>query len=335
MIKSLAQAPAASLRPASKSFLIALLALFSLAGANARADSPAQALRERDVRRSQRIIQELRALEEAPLAPSDRGKRLERFEKISGSLFIEVAKLGFSDLKTDLTTAVFLYEEASHAGPSLNDGAAIAFDCQDELREAYLKLCRENKTGTLADFLRAKAHLHILWAEAVIKDYLGVRDAATSASLAEMRQGRQVDLKLAEHAVAALISLEREVHGYSSLAEFEKHRALARLPFEQLAETASQTLRRVDRILLSFPRSALFYPLYHARNAYTNGLFWWRKTHGRAKLVVNVNSFTEPDALKSYGLDADSVNYTVAINWRNAKRHTRAAANLIEALKIG
>jgi hypothetical protein len=329
MIKTLALALAASLRPAPKISLIILLALFSLAGTNALADSSARPLRAKDVKKAERIIVKLRALGQARVDAAANRNNRKSSEKIPGSLFIEVAELHASDLKTDLTTAIFLYEEAFG-----QQGERVAIECQDELREVYANLCREHSTGTLADFLLAKARLHILWAEASIGEHLGQSDAATIATLAEMRRERSLDLKLAESAVNSLKSLEKDVYGYSSLAEFEEQRALARVPFERLAEDVSVVLSLVDRVLLSLPRSQLFYPLYHARNAYANGLFWWQKIQRQQSLVVNVNSFKEPDQLKSSRLDPLEVNYTIVINWRNAIRHTRAAINAIEALKV-
>ena len=333
MIKSLALALAASLRPSPKTFLIALISLLCLAGFEARAhSSPDLALREKDVKRGERIIAKLRALENPPSASANSHNQPIPFEKISGSLFAQVAALRASDLKTDLTTAVFLYEEATRA-PFDSKGAP--FDCESELREVYARLCRETKSDTLADFLRSKARLHLQWAEAAINDYRGIKDAATLATLAEMRQERRNDVWLAEQAVAALKSLESEVSDYASLAEFEEHRRLALVSFEQLAADVSEMRRRVDSILLSLPRSPLFYPLYHARNAYVDRLFWWQKTYRQKQMVVNVNSFTEPDEMKSSNLDGNAVNYTVVINWRKAIRHTREAVLMIEALKIG
>ena len=332
MIKTLALALAASLRPAPKKFLIAAFALLALASTSASAYSSGHALREKDVKRGERILAKLRDTEQAHAETAATGKRRKRFVEISGSLFVEVAKLSASDLKTDLTTAVFLYEEASQGGFQTEEGAP---SCEDELREVYLKLCRENRSGKLSDFLRAKAQLHILWAEAIIRDYRGDRDEATAATLAEMRRERSLDVKLAESALSSLRSLEKEVKGYSSLAEFEEQRSLARVPFEQLAADASLALAHVDHILSAMPRSQLFYPLYHARNAYANGLFWWQKTQLQNKLVVNAKSFKEPDEMKSSKLDAEVVSYTVAINWRNAIKQTRALFNMIEALKVG
>jgi hypothetical protein len=332
MIKSLALALLASLRPSPKIYLIALLSFSSLASGAAYANSPERALREKDVERSETIIEQLRGLERPRAASADLKKQQKPVEKISDSLFVQVADLRASDLKTDLTTAVFLYEEALSVG---FESKRARPDCESELREVYAKLCRENESVTLADFLRAKARLHIAWAEAIVKDYRGVKDAATTATLEEMRNERRNDVRLAEQAVTALKSLEKEVYDYSSLAEFEEHGRLARVPFERLSEDVSETLQRVDRVLLSLPRSPLFYPLYHARNSYSDGLFWWQKTYRQSKLVVNVNSFTEPDEMKSSNLDANMVNYTVVINWRKAVRHTREAVNLIEASKTG
>lgn len=332
IIKTLAQALAASLRPSPKTFLIALLSLFLLAGFDARADSLGHALREKDALRAERIITKLRGMEQALMETSAFGKRQQPLEKISSSLFVEVAELRASHLKTDLTTAIFLYEEASNGQFNANDAAP---DCEDELREAYSKLCRENQTGTLAGFLMAKARLHTLWAEATLKDYRGSKDAITMATLEEMLTERRRDVKLAESAVAALKSLEKEIYNYSSLAEFEEHRRLARVSFARLSADASASLQHVNRVLLSLPRSTLFYPLYHARNAYANGLFWWQKTDRQSKLVVNVNAFKEPDEMKSSNFDKNSVSYTVVINWRKAVKHTREAENMIEALKIG
>jgi hypothetical protein len=330
MIKNLALALAASLRPSPKTYLIALLSFLCLAGLEAQGHSSSDlALREKDVKKGESIIAQLLALENAPSDSAHSPNQSKRFEKVSASLFVRVAALHASDLKTDLTTAVFLYDEAAREPV---DAKGASLDCESELREVYARLCRETKTGTLADFLRAKARLHLTWAEATINDYRGIKDAATLAALEEMRRERRNDMRLAAEAIKALKSLESEVKDYSSLAEFEEHRRLALVSFEQLSADVFEMQRRVDSILASLPRSQLFYPLYHARNAYVDGLFWWQKTYRQKQMVVSVNSFAEPDEMKSSNLDADAVNYAVVINWRKAIRHTREAASMIEAL---
>jgi hypothetical protein len=167
MIKNLALALVASLRPSSKTSLIALLSLLCLAGFDAQGHSSSDlALIEKDIKKGESIITQLRALEQLPAAANSQNQP-KRFEKVSASLFARVATLRASDLKTDLTTAVFLYDEAARV--SLDSQGAPP-DCERELREVYARLCRESKTGALAGFLMAKARLHIEWAEATIND---------------------------------------------------------------------------------------------------------------------------------------------------------------------
>ncbi len=329
-IKNLAPTALACFQRTPKLILIAFLTLSSFASFQVRASTPAPTLREKDIATGQSIIGKLHRLEQLTRESANSEKHRKLIAKMYPGLFVEVADLRESDLKTDLTTAVFLYDEVLQ---SQIDSKSAAPDCGDEPREIYARLCAENKNGTLPDFLMAKARLHTRWAEAVINYHRGVNDVVTMATLQLIREERDNDLQLARQAVEALQILEKNVCSYSSLAEFEERRTLARVPFERLSKEVSETLQSVDRILLSLPRSPLFYPLYHARNAYANGLFWWQKTHSQRKLVVNAHAFAEPDELKSSGLDAGEVSYTIVINWRNAIRHTRKAANIIEALK--
>jgi hypothetical protein len=331
MIKTLV--PASSpLRPSPKTFLIVIaLSFLCLAGLDARAASSSDpALREKDIKRGERILATLRALDQSqPEAVAGQRQRRSA-RKISDELFVAAAGLDSSDLKTDLATALFLYDEAF--SEEFNS-RRTSIDCEAELRETYARLCRENQGGTLSLYLQAKARLHARFAAATINDYRGIKDDATNSALEEMRRERSNDLRLAERAVKALKSLEGEVYAYKSLADFEEHRRLSNVSFERFSEDVSEMLRRVDPVLLSLPRSPLFYTLYHARNLYADGLFWWRKTYRRTKLVVDVNSFNEPDEMKSRDPAPEASNYTVAISWRKAINHTREAARLIEAFK--
>lgn len=329
-IKNLPPAASACLRHAPKMIFVAFLTLTSFAGFDLYASAPAPTLREKDIARGESIVGKLRRLEQLTRESANSEKHRKLVAKMYPGLFVEVADLRESDLKTDLTTAVFLYDEVLQSQIDSNNAAP---DCKEEPREIYAQLCAENKSGTLPGFLMAKARLHTRWAEAVINYHRGLNDVVTMATLELIRSERDNDVTLARQAVEALQVLEKNVYTYASLAEFEEQRTLARLPFERLSKELSETLQSVDRILLSLPRSPLFYPLYHARNSYSNGIFWWQKTHRRSKLVVNVKAFNEPDELKFSGLDAGEVSYTIVINWRNAIRHTREAANIIEALK--
>ncbi len=302
-----------------------ILSAFACAQAYA-GDAGGQALREKDVRKGEEVVAALRRMERA----TDFQSYGAQAAKLYPALFAKVSELREGDLKTDLTTAVFLYEQALD---EWKNRPGAAFDCAGELREVYARVCAESKSATVVEFLRAKARLHTLWADALVRFHKGGTDAATIAALAEMRAERRRDRALAEEALAALKTLEQEVHVYSSLAQFQERAALAKVSFEQLSEDAASALHKVDRILQSLPRGPVFYPLYHARNFYSDGLFWWRKTHRRKAMVVEVNSFTEPDEARSLNMDPEAIDYTVAINWRNAASRTRRAEQLLATAK--
>lgn len=311
-----------------KSFVLMALACASLAAGGPEVyggGANATALREKDVRKGEEIVAELRRLERLTKTDFEGYRALA--DKLYPGLFVKVSDLRESDLKTDLTTAVFLYEQALHEDD-------VAVDCANELRGVYSRVCAEEESDTSVKFLWAKARLHTNWADALIKSHRGAKDAATSGALEEMRAERRNDLALAEKALSALKTLGQEVHVYSSLAEFQAQRAaLARVSFEQLSEDAASSLQEVDRILQSLPRGPLFYPLYHARNFYSDGLFWWRKTYRRRQMVVEVNSFNQRDDAESLNLDPEAVDYTVSINWRNAAKRVRRAEQLIATAK--
>ena len=301
-------------------FFVFILASFACGVAHAGG----QTLREKDVRRGEEIVAALRRMERA----TDFESYTALAAKLYPGLFAKVSKLREGDLKTDLTTAVFLYEQALS---EWKNHSAEAFDCATELREVYARVCAEARSATVVEFLRTKARLHTLWADALISFHKGTIDTATTAALAEMRAERSRDLALAEEAVAALRTLEREVHVYPSLAQFQERASLAKVSFEQLSEDAASELQKVDRILQSLPRGPLFYPLYHARNFYSDGLFWWQKTYRRKAMVVDANSYTVPTTAASF--DAESVDYTVAVNWRNAAQRLLRVEQLIATAK--
>jgi hypothetical protein len=328
--KNLAPNASSSVRRAPKLILIAFLTLFSCTSLETYASAPAHDLREKDVARGESILLKLRRLEQLTKVSAGSEKHRKLVSKMYPGLFVEVADLRESDLRTDLTTAVFLYDEILQSQIDSNNSAP---DCQSEPREIYARLCEENRDGRLADFLMAKARLHTRWAEAVINYHRGQNDVVTMATLQLIREERHNELHLAGQAVEALQSLEKNLCSYATRGEFEEQRALARVPFERLSLDVSKTLQTIDRILLSLPRAPLFYSLYHARNAYANGLFWWQKNQRRSKLVVSARAFNQPDEMNSSKLDAVEIGYTVVINWRKAIRHTREAAHIIESFK--
>lgn len=310
--------------------LAGVLFLASVTATTALGNSAASAFPEKEIKKGERIIAKLRRLEQFTSGAIDSRNYRTLVNKMYPALFVQVAELKESDLKTDLTTAVFFYEQAFRemGGPGKRE-----FNCRDEGRSVYAKICVESRSDTASKLLLAKARLHTNWADALIKYQRGASDLATLKILEEVHGERRHDQALAEKAVAALKTLEENVCAYSSLAEFEEGGRLARVSFESLATKAASVLRSVDVILQSLPRGTLFYSLYNARNAYGDGLFWWRKTYRRKKLVVDVNALKGQDEVKQHNLDPEMTNYTVAINWREAVEQTRQAEAFLQTAR--
>jgi hypothetical protein len=253
------------------------------------------------------------------------------YRKLYPKLFINVASLHEGDLKTDLSTAAFLYEKAYGLERS-NDASAA--DCNNEVRELYKSLCLKSGNPTSAQLLLAKAQLHTGWAKALIRFYRGNTDTSTIATLSEIKKERSVDIEIAERAVAILKTLDEEINSYSSLGEFEERNQVARVSFDKLAGDFETVATTAQQLLSSLPRNLLYYQLQNALNSYSDGLFWWQKTHTRTDAaLVSVNNWTEPATQKPLGFDAGTINYTVICNWRKARKHIANATVEIKRVR--
>jgi hypothetical protein len=279
-----------------------------------------------ELKKAEKVLTQLAELQTASADPDTYKAAV---SKLYPKLFINVASLRESDLKTDLSTAAFLYEKAYGLEHS-NDASAA--DCNKEVRELYRNLCLRRGSQTGAQLLLAKAQLHAGWARALIRFYRGNTDASTVATLSEIKKERSIDMTLAESAVAILKTLDAEVNSYSSLGEFEERKAVARVSFDKLSSDFEFVATTAQQLLSSLPRNLLYYQLQNALNSYSDGLFWWQKTHTRreAAAVVSINNWTEPATRKPLGFDAGTINYTVICNWRKARKHIANAAVEIE-----
>lgn len=295
------------------------------AAALAHEESP----RAADVKKAEKIIVKLRRVEQAG---DDFGAYRRAVESVYPNIFDEVASLGDGNLKTDLSTAVFLYEAAYRLWRA---GDTSVSNCDSESRDLYRKLCREQTTGTRSRLLRAKARLHTRWAESQVAHARGQRDAKTLSAVAEMRAERSFDLALAARAVEALRSLECDVRAYDSLADFEESRTPANVSFKEFTERAAEHLHALDRALASLPRSSVRQSIQNARNSYRDGLFWWQKTEGRDSLTISADALAEVDQLDAARINTEAARYTVVVNWRNAARYTSRAEELVRSSSGG
>jgi hypothetical protein len=241
--------------------------------------------------------------------------------KLYPGLFVAVADMRESDLKTDLDTAVFLYAKVGRAW--FATGAAAAA-CGREREDIYRPLCLDLGGGTARQLLLAKARLHARWAAALVKGYKGEGDAESSRTLAMMEAARRNDSAIAALVVETLRPLEALVNHHPTYADYQESRAAAKVGFDKLDGEFADALGVASALLASLPRGPAFYHLSNARDGYTDGLFWYRKVHQSKKLVVSASGFTH-DPLRELRLPADQVGYTVVANWRTAAKYTRLA----------
>lgn len=305
-------------KAAARAALAAACLLASLLDVRA-ADAPA--LREKDVRRAEKVVAKLRRLDEAAAARDDAKAYRALAAGYYPGLFVTVAEMRESDLKTDLDTAVFLYAKL---GRAWFDADSPAADCERERPDIYRPLCLELRGGNVRQLLLSKARLHAGWAEAVVKNYSGRGDAGTSRALAAMRAARAHDQLIAARVVEVLRPLEELLTVSRSFADYQERRALSRSSFDKLEREFADALGNAAGLLASMPRGPAFYHLSGARDSYRDGLFWYRKVNPARRMVVSASAF-ERDPLQEARLDADQVGYTISVNWRAAAKYTRLA----------
>ncbi|MDQ3917166.1 MAG: hypothetical protein M3348_01575, partial [Acidobacteriota bacterium] len=259
----------------------------------------------------------LRLLDEAAAANDESAYRA-RASQLYPGLFVTVADMRQSDLQTDLSTAVFLYEKVGRTW--LGAGAAAA-DCVRERPDIYQPLCLELRGGTVRQLLLAKARLHARWAGAVMKDYRGERGPETARALSEMRAARANDLLIAARVVEALKPLEGLVNSSPTSAGYQGRPAASKAGAAGPDVEFADALGLAADLLAWMPRSPAFYQLSGARLAYVDGLSWSQKARQAKALVISANSF-QSDPLKNLGMDAEQVTAAAEANWKSAVRHT-------------
>jgi hypothetical protein len=293
--------------------------VFALTATAQGMEDAADTLREKDVLRAEAVIAKLKLLDEALPAASDPRTLRTLTGKLYPGLFITVADMRESDLKTDLDTAVFLYEQASLTWFAAGVPAA---ECGRERRDIYQPLCRELRGGSTRELLLAKARLHARWAEACVDYYRGRRAAETSRSLSAMKAARENDFIIAGKAVEALETLKGLVDTIPENDDYRERRAVA--GFAPSDTIAGDALSGAGELIALLPRSPAFYHLSNAWSCYKDGLFWERKVSRSRSLVVSARGFAS-DPLKDIGVNADSAAQTVVASFKNATKYTRLA----------
>lgn len=287
------------------------LTLFSLlvftGGGAARAASEVKDSKK-DLKRAEVVLSKLRRLEGTSATAFVKTAR-----ELYPGLFSKVSGLREGGLKTELKTAVVLYESSLRAA---RQGVGDAYDCSRELRESYARLCFETREGGRAAFLRAKALLHARRAEAELLYARGERGAAMLDAVSLTRAERDTDRALASDALRSLKEL---------VAATTSSNNDARPTFD-----VAGRLEAVDRVLASLPRDRTHQLLCEARDAFRDGLYWQHKAAPALALVIDASSFTPRGELPRMDLRADDATRTAQDNLRAALKFISKAEEELE-----
>jgi hypothetical protein len=283
-----------------RKFSLTLLCLLVFAAGTAAHAAPEVKESKKDLQRAEAVLSKLRRLEEASASAGQAGF-VKAARKLYPELFSKVSALREGSLKTELTTAVALYESSMRAA---RQGGTL--DCSRELRESYARLCFETRDGGRAAFLRAKALLHARRAQAEMLYARGERDAVTLDAVSLIRAERDTDRALAADALQSLKELVASV-----VSPSEEN--AARLTADLVAR-----LDAIDRVLTSLPRDRSQQLLREARDAFRDGLYWQLKAAPALSLVIDASSFTPRGELPRLGLRADDANSAAQSNLHTA-----------------
>ena len=299
---------------------LALALTFGCRAAAAASADAAASIQRGDARRAEKVLAGLRLLHGAADAVDAAAYR-RLSAKLYPDLFVKVAEMRPSDLATDLSTSVFLAEEL---GRRWFDAEGETADCRFERPDIYAPLCTALQGGTARQLLLAKSRLHARWAEAVLRNYKGEADAETAGSLAEMKAARANDALIAARVLETLRPPEGLSNGPGAAARRgRRFDASAAGPDGPDAEFA-KALRDAAVLLAWMPRSAAFYRLSNARQAYADGLWWQGRARESKSLVISAHNF-RPDPLEDLRLNAEQVSASADANWRAALKYTRVA----------
>jgi hypothetical protein len=271
-------------------------------------------------------LAQLQLLDDAAAANDESAYRA-RVPKLYPGLFVAVADMRQSDLQTDLSTAVFLYEKV---GRTWRSAGATTPDCGRERPDIYQPLCLGLRGGTARQLLLAKARLHTRWAGAAVKDYRGERGPDIARALSEMKAARANDLLIAARIVETLKPLEGLVNSSPTSAGYQERRAASKASAVGPDVKFADALDLATDLLAWMPHSPAFYQLSGARLAYADGLSWSQKARQSKALVISANGF-QSDPLKNLGMDAEQVTAAAEANWRSAARHMRLAERSLPA----
>ncbi|MEO8435364.1 MAG: hypothetical protein ABI596_10760 [Pyrinomonadaceae bacterium] len=302
--------------------LFAFLAILFLLPLATPAQTDASRLTVKQLTKAENVVLRLQQIE--AMMPASPGSRL---AEAATNARAKVSDLPESNIKTDLSTAIYFYELAANRGNRLDLANSVASQCGSEKPGAYRTLC-ENGSGSRRDLISAKARLHMAWAIAGIVEQRSGK--YNSGTLDDMEAERRIDQALALRIISALKVLEDDVVVHKSLGSFEESNTLARVPFETFQRDLRKVSAEVETMLSWLPQNKLKSALGNALHSYQDGGLRWAGIY--RPRVVNVANLVSSGMILT-SADAAflaTTPYTVAINWRQGSKYLKLAEETFE-----
>ena len=307
--------------------LLALPVLLFLLQVAAPAQNDSSSLSAKQLTKAENVIVQLEQIDSI-IANRDFAEYKARVRKLSSNGQEIVSNLPEGDLKTDIATAVYLYESAAVDFNHVEALESAASKCAFEKPGAYRRLC-DNSVGSRHDLLFAKARLHMTWARAGIE--LLKTGRSNSVKPGNREAERENDRALARSVISALKILESEVVVSNSLGDFEASPTLVRVPVERFTSDLQKVSADVELILSWLPQNKLKNELANALSSYQDGGLWWRRVY--QPRVINVSDLVSPAvSTPSDTAYLATVPYTVAINWRQGSKYLKRAEDTLKKL---
>lgn len=284
-------------------------------------------LRPRELAQAERVLHRLDVMLGATSGPEGGPERRTAYKKFYPDLFIDIAGMRNGDLKTELDTAVFIFERLSRDWQTLS---RLKANCAAQRGDTYLPLCRELHGGSERELLLAKANLHTRWGRALVNHARGLDDAATAKLLSELKEARSNDLIFAEAALAHCRRLGQLFKARAASADGDED-FVGLTEDTLLRKDAAQLIDEAGLYVASLPRSSLRYRIEAAVAAYRDGLFWLDRLRRTAARVIPLDNVIEPihDPLRT---PPESVSAALSANLIRGKRYTdKAESALLEA----
>lgn len=312
-----------------KRLLIALLTPLFVLPLVADGQSNSSRLDAKQLAKAEHLIQQLEQLDNFMNSGPDTAQYKARIARLSDGFTRAAGSLPESDVKTDIATAMYWYEQLAlnlnHASGSRSAMAALEEHCGNERPGAYQKLC-VSTSGSARDLLWAKARLHTNWAWAGLLFQI---TGKVQRPLDDIAVERRIDQMLAARIIASLKALESEVIIYRSPGDFEVNGELARVPLAVFKRDLLGVSADAEIAISWLPQNMLKSEISNALHSFQDGAFWWEQIDQPRVAKVSELAARDFDRSASETALMTTVPYTVTINWRLAGKYLKRAEQLM------